>query len=274
MVSFGKMAKPAAASSPETPSSFGSAQPAQKKSGLSFLKKGTAAKAAVDEAEAKAELAKAEAGRLWRFFLKDGADAQITFLDGELDDAGMLDTPVFWEHTLYTAGDVKNYVCTAEEDQTQPCPICESGDKPSLVQVFTIIDHRPHTIQRGPNAGKVIPHSIKLLVAKPGTRKLLAKIASKRGGLTGCTFDVSRTGDKSPAVGDQFDFVTKATSYEEIAAKYDLPVDLVKAADYDEEIRYIEPEELIKAGVGKAPTGVGYQKTGTGFNKTQLADQL
>lgn len=274
MVSFGKMQKPSASASNPAPSSFGSTATGQKKTGLSFLKKGNAAKVAVDEAEAKAELAKAEYGKAWRFMMKEGTDAQITFLDGELDDTGMLDTPVYWEHSLYQAGTVKNFVCTAEEDQTQPCPICESGDKPTLVQVFTVIDHRPHTVQSGPNQGKVIPHQRRPFIAKPGTRKLLAKLASKRGGLTGCTFDVSRTGDKSPSVGDQFDFVTKATSYEEIAAKYDLPIEQVQPLDYDDEIRYVEPEELIKAGVGKAPTGVGYQKTGNGFNKSQLSDQL
>jgi hypothetical protein len=142
--------------------------------------------------------------------------------------------------------------------------------------VFTVIDHRPHTIQSGQNQGKVIQNTRKLFVAKATTRKLLAKLAGKRGGLTGCTFDVSRTSDKAAAVGDQFDFVTKATSYEEIAAKYDLKPEDVKPADYGEEIKYIAPEELIALGVGKAPAGIGYQKTGatSGFNKSQIADQL
>jgi hypothetical protein len=50
-----------------------------------FFKHGQAAKAAIEHADAKAEAAKAEAGKLWRFWMPAGEDRMITFLDGELD---------------------------------------------------------------------------------------------------------------------------------------------------------------------------------------------
>ena len=53
-------------------------------------------------------------------------------------------------------------------------------------------------MQKGPNKGKVIKNTRKLFIAKNQTIKMLTKLAAKRGGLQGCTFDVARTGDKEP----------------------------------------------------------------------------
>lgn len=238
---------------------------------LNFLKKGAAAKDAFQQEEAKAEMAKAEAGKMWRFFLKDGEDGQITFLDGDLNEEGMLDINMFHEHRVRINGAWQNFICTAEADTSQPCPICESGDRPSFVGVMTVIDHRSHTIQNGPNAGKVIKNIRRLFVAKRNSMKQLAKLAAKRGGLAGCTFDVSRSGEKEPAVGNQFDFVEKFESFEDIAAKFGLEMDAVMPANYAEELKYRSPEELIDLGVGKAvKSALGTKSEATG----KLADHL
>ena len=234
-----------------------------------WLKRGAAAKQALAHEEAQAEMRKQEQGKLWRFWMPEGADRQITFLDGALDEDGLLDIYMFYEHTLRVNGSWENFVCTADVDQTQPCPICEKGERASFVGVMTVIDHSEHTVKKGPNAGKVIANTRKLFVAKQGTIRLLTKIAAKRGGLAGCTFDVSRMGDKEPGVGNQFDFVHKFGSYEEIAAQFDLSVEDVQPADYAEEIRYRTPEELIELGIGKALGGVGFEKTAS-----NLKDEL
>ncbi|MCL4743818.1 MAG: hypothetical protein KJZ83_00235 [Burkholderiaceae bacterium] len=226
----------------------------------SFLKKGAAAKKALAHEEAQAELRKQEQGRMWRFYLKEGEDRQITFLDGELDAEGMLDIFMFYEHNVRVNGDWQQFVCTSDVDQTQPCPICEKGERSSFVGVMTIIDHSEYVIKKGPNAGKKVANQRKLFVAKQGTIKHLTKLAAKRGGLAGCTFDVSRTGDKEPGVGNQYDFVQKFDSYEEIAAKYGMKVEDVHPANYAEEIRFRSPEELIELGVGKALGGPGFEK--------------
>ena len=234
-----------------------------------WMKKGDAAKAAIKHEEQKAEDRKAEQGKLWRFYVKPESEGQVTFLDGALDKDGDLDIFMFYEHRVRLNGEWENYICTAEADQTQPCPICESGDRPSLVGVMTVIDHTPHTIQKGPNAGKTIKNTRKLFVAKRHTIDLLRKLAVKRGGLAGCTFDVIRGNEKTPSVGETFDFVQKFSSFAEIAAKYDMKPEDVAVANYGEEIRYRTPDELIALGVGKAVTGPG-----TGVAKSALADQL
>lgn len=244
---------------------------AKKTSGLKFLKVGSDAKSAIQAEEARAELAKQEAGRLWRFRMQEGADRQITFLDGDLNDDGLLDVPMFHEHTVRVNGSWENFVCTADVDESQPCPLCEAGDRASLVGVMTVIDHSKHIVQKGQNAGKVIQNTRRLFVAKMNTLKLLTKIAAKRGGLAGCTFDVSRTGDKSPAVGDQFDFVHKFETFNEIAEKWGLKIEDAQPANYEEEIRFRSPDELIALGIGKA---VGASKTFSKPAAGNLSDEL
>lgn len=238
---------------------------------LSFLKKGAAAQEAFQAEEARAEMAKQEAGRMWRFWMPDGEDRRITFLDGEVDAEGLLDVPMFHEHTIRVNGNWEHFVCTAEVDPSQPCPLCEAGDRPSLVGVLTVIDHSEHKVQKGPNAGKVIVNTRKLFVAKRNTIKILTKLAVKRGGLAGCTFDVSRTGDKEASVGNQFDFVEKFESYDDIAEKYGLKLEDVQPANYTEEIKYRSPEELIELGVGKTvKSAIGAKKVSSG----NLANEL
>ena len=200
---------------------------------MTFLKKGAAAKAAVQAEEVKFEERRAEMNRMRRFYIGYNKDTQITFLDGKLDEDGMLDIPRFYEHSIQVGSDWKHYVCTAEIDQSQPCPMCEAGNKPSLVGVMTVIDHSEYTVQKGPNAGKVYKNQRRLFVAKEGTLKDLNKLAAKpeRNGLAGCTFDVSRGGEntRDPNVGKTFDFVVKNKTLAAIAEKYE-PQDRGRAA--------------------------------------------
>ena len=232
---------------------------------VGFLKKGASMKQAFENEEAKAEAAKEAAGKMRRFWLKEEESSTITFLDGQMDESGqMLDIFAFYEHAIQLNGEWSNFVCTAEADQSQPCPICEAGDKPSFVGVMTVLDHKPYTVKNGPNAGTVLVDQRKLFVAKRDTIKLLTNLAKKRGGLAGCTFDVTRSGDKKARVGDVFDFQHKYSKLSEIAAKYDLKMEDVQPAEYAEEIIYHSPEDLIKLGVGKAKFNGGGNKTSSG----------
>src|SRR5581483_9114433 len=116
--------------------------------------------------------------------------------------------PMFYEHSVMINGNRENFICTSEQEGF--CPICDKGDsKAYLVGVMTVVDHTPHKIKSGQNAGKTIQNTRKLFVAKKETIKQLSKIAVKRGGLTGTTFDVTRGNDRTAAVGNQFDFVSK-----------------------------------------------------------------
>ncbi|MCA1777748.1 MAG: hypothetical protein LC676_19725, partial [Loktanella sp.] len=76
---------------------------------------------------------------------------------------------------------------------------------------------------------------------------------------------------KSAGVGSQFEFVQKHESYEQIAEAHDLTMEDVQPADYEAEITYLPPEDLIEIGVGKPHVGVGTGKPGgTGNLKNQL----
>ena len=228
----------------------------KKKAPMGFLMTGEDAKQAKVEADAKAEAAKQEAGKLWRFRINedDEEDHRITFLDGSLDEDGVLEAPMWHEHTIQLGGKWKNVPCTAKEE---PCPICANGDNAALVAGFTVIDHTPFTIKNGPNAGKTVEQSKKLFVAKRTVYAILQKLASKNGGLAGVTFDVSRQGDKSPATGNMFDKVSKDT-LAELKKEYG---ELAEPADFLEEITYYTRDELIEQGVKTTGKSVSSNKS-------------
>jgi len=235
---------------------------------LSWLKTGKVAHQAFELEEAKAEKARAESGKLFRFFMAPDEDRRITFLDGDLDDEGMLDIPMFYQHRLKLNGQWQNFVCVSDQE---PCPICEKGDnRATLVGVMTIIDHNPYKVKNGPNAGKIIKNSKKLFVATRQTIKKLSKKAVKHDGLAGCTFEASRTGDKDPAVGSDFDFVEQLDA-EALVQKYGLKPEDIAPGDYSQEITYHTAAEMVALGVGTAIQGIGHEK---GVSTADLEDEL
>lgn len=245
-----------------------------KSGGMGFLKKGKEAKEALAQAEQQQALNKEKQGKMFVYRMSEGEERRITFLDGDLDDDGILDITMYHEHNLKIGGNYDQYVCTAEVDTSQPCPLCAAGEKRYLVGLMTIIDHTPYVIKNGAKAGQKVENQRKLFKCKQGTIKVLTKIASKKGGLTGWTYDVTRSGgDKSPSVGDVFMFDEQWDSREAFAAKHNMKLEEVQPAVYDQEIIYKTPEELIELGVGKSFTGVGTKKNGsvdTGSLKGQL----
>jgi hypothetical protein len=269
----GQSGAPAAAAQTATPATAAksSTSPKISKPGsvAAWMKTGKAAQHAIEQADAKAEAAKAEAGKMFRFWMPADDERKVTFLDGTLDADGLLDIPMWDEHRVKIAGDWENFACTAN---TEPCPVCNAGDsRATLVGALTVIDHSPYTIKSGPNAGKVVKNSRKLFVCTRQTIKLLNKQAAKRGGLKGCTFEISRTGDKEPGVGNQFEFVEKHEDMAAFAAGLGLKLEEVQPADYANEITYRTADELLKLGIGKAfKAGVGAEKG----VKTALKDEL
>lgn len=234
--------KNAPGSSPSKPAG----KPAAPK--LSFIKRGKEASTTMAQEEAKAEMR--SKNKVFRFWMPKDTDAQITFLDGDLDGDQLLDVPFYHEHQVNMNGSWDNhFICTQD---TEPCPICEGGLSPSYVGIFTVIDHSEYKSKKD---GKLHKDNVKLLVAKRDTIKLLQKIAIKRGGLRGCRFDVSRTGDKSPSVGSAFDFTEKLT---EAQLQKQYP-DKFQPVNYEEYLAsiYSEAKELRKLGFGSTNTPVG-----------------
>lgn len=236
--------------------------------GISWMATGAASANLAQQAEAEQEQMEASRGKLWRFFLKEGEEARITFIDGDLNHDGFLLPPRFYEHNLQINGKWGHtYVCPEKTmpDGGHKCPICASGDKPSLVALFTIIDHREIQLKsKDGKPGKIIKDQRRLLVAKPKSMEFLAKIAQKRGGLARATFDVTRMGDNSASIGSMFDFTEKnELSVLQAAFVEEVEVNGLKQmksyfvpADYEKEIVFRTPEELLKLGVGvKAASG-------------------
>jgi len=235
---------------------------------VSFIKKGADSTKAAQQAEAEAEARKDEQGKMWRFYLDKGEqNVHITFIDGNLDEEGHLVPPRFYEHGVMVNNRVQHFVCPEKSfpDSGDSCPICASGDRPSLVAVFTIIDHREFESKKDKN--KVYKDRPKLLVAKGNSFEMLAKIAQKRGGLAGAQFEVSRIGEKAPVIGDMYDFETK-TDIALLMKKHTITVKdpktnaestvcLFVPADYDKEIIFRTGDELRKLGYWGAKQASG-----------------
>lgn len=221
------------------------AQPS--KPGLSFLKKGKAAQETLAKEEHKSEMK--QKGNVFRFWVPQDKEASITFLDGDLSD-GVLDIPFFYEHNINMNGKWGNFfVCTQDEE---PCPICEGGATPSYVGIMTVIDHSEYVSKKD---GATKKDNVKLMVVKRDTIKMLQKLAVKRGGLRGCRFDVSRTGDKSASVGNVFDFTEKLNEQALVAAYKEK----AKPLNYEELLMgmYLPAKDLRKLGFGSSAGPIG-----------------
>jgi len=218
--------------------------------GITFLK-GAASHQAVDKVEAEQEAKKnTDFSYTTRFWIPENG----TFLDGDLDGNGMLDELTYWEHQVKMGGDWRNwYPCIQGEEK---CPICEDGEyKSSLVAIFTIIDHSEWVSKKGKSKGKTFKDQKKLFVCKKGVLKRLRQLATKRGGLAGVTFDVSRLGDTSENVGDTFDFTKKWEDMSEFAGAYNLNAEDVYPHDYTDIVPDFSRADLIKLGFGSNSSG-------------------
>ena len=261
-ISFAKKLPAGFASQTDNP-----ARPPIRPEGSTFLMKGAAAKAAVQTEETQSRSPTRRRQPVAAVFaqVQQGRSDHVPGRDaGQRRDARH--SPLLSAYIQIGSG-WESFVCTAEIDTSQPCPLCETGDKPGLVGVMTVIDHSTSVVEKGPNAGKVYKNQRRLFVAKEITLKTLNKLAAKpeRNGLALCTFDVSRGPENShsPRVGDTFDFAPSTSRSPPIAEKYEIkPEDCVPATyDGDEgEIVYRTPAQLIELGLGKPHTGVGYER--------------
>jgi hypothetical protein len=222
-----------------------------------WLKRGKVAHETLKQDEKQAERRAADG--VYRFYLKDEEQAEITFLDGDLGEDGLLDIPMYYEHQLNLNGKWGNFfVCLADEDEGTECPICVSGDNRYLAAVMTVVDHRKVEYK-----GKVYQDQKKLFVAKRHTIKTLQIIAAKRGGLAGCRFDVARTGDKAANVGSLFDFTDKQ-DVADIMKKYK-----VEPYDYKKILPYHTADQLRELGIG---SGTGAASSGGEQTTTPAGD--
>lgn len=220
-----------------------------------FMKRGAASIEAQRQEEARAAAASAEYGKAWEFWLKDGEDAVITFVDGDIipdgPEAGMLNIPTFYSHRVPYSGKYKLVVCT-EGIEGQSCPICASGDRRSFTGVLTIVDHR--SIPSG-DGSKVYQNEKRLYYVPRTVQKILQKLAAKRGGLAGHTFEVSRPDKKSARCGTVFDWVQETTLQ---GLAHHLSPEHAQPYTYQEELPYYTTARLLEMGLGvHPPTAIG-----------------
>jgi len=219
-----------------------------------WASRGIAAAKDFEKEHQQKEVQHAAKANMWRFWLKIGEEARITFIDGALDGDGALDAFSYPQHQVFSNGSWNNFfVCTKH---AEPCPLCESGDTPSRVAVLTVIDH---TERKSKDGTKSYKDQKRLFVMKYDTYQILQNMAQKRGGLAGCTVDAYRTGDRSPNVGSSFDFIEK-NDPEELKKLFVKKGEDGKAvsdffpADYEKEIPYHSAAELEALGYGAAPS--------------------
>lgn len=229
----------------------------------SFLRRGAEAQKQVEEDRERHETEREMRDGMGRFWLdkpdaapRGNKKATIVFLDGDLITEGpykgSLDFVSYKEHRIKTPRASRpfgEFVCP--EERGEACPLCNANENPTVVAPFTIIDMRRHV---GRN-NKVYENERKLFVANPTTLQLLQEMAVKRGGLRGCVFEVTRTGERASRTGDHFDFEFKA-SREELVKQFGTDYDF-SPADYDKEIKYIPPAQILALTGGVAAQAVG-----------------
>lgn len=192
--------------------------------------------------------------RVIRFWLREGERAKVTFLD----DEGFF----YQEHHLKLRGRWGNFfTCPADFSE---CPICESGERASSVAAFTIIDHTPYVIRNGPNKGKTVQHTKKLLVVKRAAlHKLMdrKRKLAKDGGLKLGVFELARFSAQECNTGEQFDYLGKRIPLDKLktlAPKGVDPDEWVKPFDYmtilaplsTDDLRLVAKQSVFGADVG------------------------
>lgn len=209
----------------------------------SWYKKGTDGRKESKKADEEAKQRRAQSFN--RFWLEQDSSGKITYLDN----------PDFfvYEHNLKLGGKWFNYFTCLKDMDT--CPLCESGDNPSLAVVCTIVDHRRYEDKEG----NVHQNEKKLFVARGKARQILLKRLEEKhdGDMVGCVYNMGRGAHKNESsVGEDFDFLKKL---EKKDLKKMVPKgqdeDWLKPFDYEELLAPKSADELRKLVGAPSPVG-------------------
>lgn len=203
-----------------------------------------------DASKMMEENAAAQAARsgAFDFFIKKGESAQLVFLDNEPG-------AVVYMYTHKVGDRFEDFICAGSPDEYKGF-----AKRPTLAAYFTVIQLGEF---QGRNGKVVNPR--RTLKVKPQTLDILKRQFAKRGGLRGCVFDVTRSNnDKSPAVGDGWDFEEKLS--EDQIAKLNEDTSSIK---FEETLKAKErtAEQLFKILQGQAEEA---QKTSEAPDKSEV----
>jgi hypothetical protein len=178
----------------------------------------------------------------YRFWLKPGNSAKVTFLDTE----GFY----FHEHELQINGKWGNYF-TCLKDFSE-CPLCDSGEKPGYVCAYTVIDHSEYESKNGK-----IKNQKKLLIARPAViNRLARRKETLEGNLTYGLFLFTRDSKDECRTGEDIEFIKrlKAEDLKKFKPKdsKETDEDWLKPFDYMKLFQPKSVEELRKVA-GQAP---------------------
>jgi hypothetical protein len=110
--------------------------------------------------------------------------------------------------------------------------------RPSSLVVFTVIDHSSWT---SPQNGKTYVDQKRLFVAKRNSsawgilQRSMDRLRERKGieSLRGCRFEGSRHGDKTPAVGNSFEFLERVEDLESLDQPFDYGLVLAPKSQAD-----------------------------------------
>lgn len=142
-------------------------------------------------------IALAQAADVDRFYMKEGAKAQIVLID---------DDPFsFHEHQYFKNGDRDVLTCMSRVFPERPVCCQKLGDKSAyLVGYLTVLDCTPYPGKKDPS--KVWQYGLKLFPAKIGTLETLKRKRDDLVSLVNRKCDVFRDSGTTPNVGNEFTF--------------------------------------------------------------------
>lgn len=177
----------------------------------SFLMTGSNQQTAMNQVKAVQELRAKLRDGAREFWLNPGEFAKLYFLDGKLIGEGVFDTPMVATHMLQIGGDWVKLVCNKHTEGR--CIICDSnaeGSQPNTLQLFTVINTMPYTLQNGPRRGTILPARLQMFAATLKTREKLVSRAKNRGGnLVGSLYQFSRQSKQDSRTGDDIEFLSE-----------------------------------------------------------------
>jgi hypothetical protein len=126
------------------------------------------------------------------------------------------------DRLYFRAGGWSNFSTVPSPDEKDPL---RDFERPSSIVVFTVIDHSSWTSPQG----KTYVDQKRLFVAKRNSpawgilQRQIERLRDKKNfdSLRGCRFESSRHGDKTPSVGNSFDFIERVEDLDSLDQPFD-----------------------------------------------------
>jgi len=172
---------------------------------------------AADEARKEESKKRREEGYIKRWWIpvtrSDDLGQELVFVDACWESEEYVAPFTYMEHNLKLNGTWRNWFTCLEGEKDSNgrpviCPICSSGDRPSLVAAYTIINRNSYAKKDG-STGNANKDELNLFVCKSKVQKDLRRKTVSHKGLRGCAFHAIRGTSESANTGDLFEFKEK-----------------------------------------------------------------